>query len=127
MYNLTSYKTVIESIHEIEREEIAYQRGLLNYTSLLVVVSLGILIIYAIVKGSTGIFVSSGLVGTALIPLFNYLYNSYLQDQFDQTRFEIIESVMAAYENGFPDEQLGKEKIKEIIYDLLKLKYNGGS
>lgn len=126
--NISTYKGILQAIQKFEAEEAQFRKQRFYCCLAFFFISFAILIGYAFCKRNTDIFVSSGLVGVALTPIFTYLFHSYEKDYIDQRRSEIISAILNNFTLDnietpkFGDGPICFEDVKEFIYGLLKSK-----
>lgn len=129
LYNLSTYKSILSAIEEMERESDWYKElrfKVLFYSALLVCIGT---IVYMIIQ-TKGIeyVLSADIITIALVPLFNYLFSSYEEDHIREQKLRIIQSYndlirinpKINYTNTINDEELKLKDIKGEILTLLK-------
>ncbi len=132
--NISTYKGLLSLIQQFEINEEIFRKRSFNMLMFYFVISIAFFIALIVIKAINHmpITVSPELIGTALVPLFSFLYASYEKDYIDQRRSELISVIFENFDANqiqppqFGDGPIKFEELKNIILKILddKLKWS---
>lgn len=125
-HNISTYKSILEMIENVEREEDNFKRARFLFLTICFSISILIFIGYCMYKGNIYVIAKEECIGLFLIPIFNYLFKSYEDSIIKQRKAEILKACIELFGPTFDytrkvsDSTVSNEDAKGIVMDKIK-------
>lgn len=126
--NISTYKGILLTMQKFEEDENRFRKSRFWWCVVFIASSTLVLIVYAFYRKSSHVIFPIQLIGTSLVPIFNYLLASCEKDLIDQRRSDLIEMIINNFNEDhidiprFSNGPIRFDDLKSIIFNIVNRK-----